>query len=308
MTSPEGYVSLGLIGFTDKGEYSSSEIYVANDLVHKDNKVWKCLQDNTSGITPAEGANWTIFVSGGGSGGVTSVNGKTGAVTISASDVGALPTDGTATKAVSDANGNNISNTYETLTGTRKIKKMISDMFSPDEAYAEGDYAIYNNVLYKFTGAKTAGAWDESKVQATTVADALNELNGNMQNAITTDNIGNQSVNYAETAGSANAVAWNNVSGRPSIPSLVSAVTTVNTESKEITIGASTIASFDLTYTAPSGFTAIGVVGINANTASSAITRFHLGGTGKVRIELRNMTSGSQTITISAVVLCKNNG
>ena len=37
----------------------------------------------------------------------------------------------------------------------------------------------------------------------------------NWQRIITSDNIGSQSVNYANSAGSAGSVAWNNVSGRP---------------------------------------------------------------------------------------------
>lgn len=47
----------------------------------------------------------------------------------------------------------------------------------------------------------------------------LNEKLGKKQDsstAITTSNISNQSVNHAVTAGSANAVAWGNVSGKPS--------------------------------------------------------------------------------------------
>lgn len=62
MSVPEGYVSLGLVGFTDKGDYDASAIYMQNDLVHKDNAIWKCKVDNTTGITPDENDNWTIFV------------------------------------------------------------------------------------------------------------------------------------------------------------------------------------------------------------------------------------------------------
>lgn len=133
------------------------------------------------------------------------------------------------------------------------------------------------------------------------------ELNSNLINkqdvktAINTSNIGRQSVNYANNAGN---VSWNNVIGRPSI---ANAVTTVTTETKQITINASSIISIDLPFISPNGFTAIGVIAVNANTASSAITRFMIVN-NNVRVELRNITSGQQTITISAVVLCKNNG
>ena len=116
--------------------------------------------------------------------------------------------------------------------------------------------------------------------------------------AITTSNIRSQSVNYANSAGS---VPWADISGRPSLSSVI---TTVNTQTKEFTVEASTILSVNLPYTVPSGYIALGVIAVNANTASSAITRFMLNG-NNVLIELRNITSGQQKITISAVVLCK---
>lgn len=60
----------------------------------------------------------------------------------------------------------------------------LGDAFSAAKAYAVGDYAIHENVLYKFTAAKAAGAWDASKVQAVTVASELCELNGKMNNKV----------------------------------------------------------------------------------------------------------------------------
>lgn len=55
----------------------------------------------------------------------------------------------------------------------------------------------------------------------TSLVNAINELNANIgkkqdaSTAITTGNIGQQSVKHATTAGSASAVAWGNVSGKP---------------------------------------------------------------------------------------------
>lgn len=132
----------------------------------------------------------------------------------------------------------------------------------------------------------------------------ISEINSNLSTkqdvntAITTSNIGSQNVNYANSAGS---VLWADVSGRPSLSNVI---TTVNTQTKEFTVEASTILSVNLPYTVPSGYIALGVIAVNANTASSAITRFMLNG-NNVLIELRNITSGQQKITISAVVLCK---
>lgn len=132
----------------------------------------------------------------------------------------------------------------------------------------------------------------------------ISEINSNLSTkqdantAITTSNIGSQNVNYANSAGS---VPWESIAGRPSLSSVI---TTVNTQTKEFTVEASTILSVNLPYTVPSGYIALGVIAVNANTASSAITRFMLNG-NNVLIELRNITSGQQKITISAVVLCK---
>lgn len=65
METPSGYKELGLAGFTDKGTYSSSATYVKNDLVHdEDNSIWKCLIDDTTGITPELGDNWELFIRG----------------------------------------------------------------------------------------------------------------------------------------------------------------------------------------------------------------------------------------------------
>lgn len=69
MVNPTGYTALDLIGFTDKGTYANNANYVRNDLVHYSGSIWRCLVDDTTGIAPAEGVNWTIFInqpSGGG--------------------------------------------------------------------------------------------------------------------------------------------------------------------------------------------------------------------------------------------------
>lgn len=62
MTTPSGYTALDFVGYTDKGTYSASATYVKNDLVHYDNSIWRCLLDDTTGQTPAEGTYWTIFI------------------------------------------------------------------------------------------------------------------------------------------------------------------------------------------------------------------------------------------------------
>lgn len=62
MIEPTGYTALDLIGFTDRGTYDANVHYVKNDLVHYGGSIWKILIDDTIGITPAEGPNYTIFM------------------------------------------------------------------------------------------------------------------------------------------------------------------------------------------------------------------------------------------------------
>ena len=97
---------------------------------------------------------------------------------------------GMVTVTASDAAGNTANASISIISGVTtydvylQIGNMVSDAFSITKAYVIGDYAIHENVLYKFTAAKAAGAWDASKVQAVTVANELCELNGKMNNKV----------------------------------------------------------------------------------------------------------------------------
>ena len=62
MVNPSGYTALDLVGFTDRGTYDPNYNYVANDLAHQGGNIWRCLIDDTIGITPEEGTNWTLWV------------------------------------------------------------------------------------------------------------------------------------------------------------------------------------------------------------------------------------------------------
>lgn len=62
MVEPTGYTALDLIGFTDKGGYDPTANYVKNDIVTVGNTKWRCKIDDTTGVTPAENANWTIYL------------------------------------------------------------------------------------------------------------------------------------------------------------------------------------------------------------------------------------------------------
>lgn len=65
MAVPDGMVVLDFVGFTDKGDYSSSTVYMENDLTHWKNTVWKCKSDNTVNVEPSESSPlWEIFIEG----------------------------------------------------------------------------------------------------------------------------------------------------------------------------------------------------------------------------------------------------
>ena len=59
----------------------------------------------------------------------------------------------------------------EALAG--EINDVVASDFSTSTAYAIGDYVIYNGVLYRFTAAHSAGAWDANDVTAVTVSSEL---------------------------------------------------------------------------------------------------------------------------------------
>ena len=62
MVNPTGYTALDLVGFTDKGTFAANVNYVRNDLVHYGGNIWLVLIDDTIGITPSEGVNYTLFI------------------------------------------------------------------------------------------------------------------------------------------------------------------------------------------------------------------------------------------------------
>lgn len=58
--------------------------------------------------------------------------------------------------------------------------KRTGDKFNETETYAVGNLCIKDDLLYKFTAAKEAGAWDETKVKATTIEAEFEQLNGDI--------------------------------------------------------------------------------------------------------------------------------
>lgn len=60
-------------------------------------------------------------------------------------------------------NGGGVNDTF--------ISPQIAAEFSTSKAYAVGDYCTYQGQVYRFTAAKSAGAWDSTKVTAVNIAD-----------------------------------------------------------------------------------------------------------------------------------------
>lgn len=58
--------------------------------------------------------------------------------------------------------------------------KRTGDKFNETETYAVGNLCIKDDLLYKFTAAKEAGAWDETKVKATTIEAEFEQLYGDI--------------------------------------------------------------------------------------------------------------------------------
>lgn len=75
----------------------------------------------------------------------------------------------------------NVGGTVHDINDTGARGMISPDVFSTAAAYEAGEYCIYNNTLYKFTEAKSAGAWDDSKASATDIASELSALNSSIE-------------------------------------------------------------------------------------------------------------------------------
>ena len=73
---------------------------------------------------------------------------------------------------ISKANLNQISGAIGTATLNRLVPQ-----FSTSVAYTKGQYTNYQNVLYRFTADKSAGAWDSTKVETASLNDLIDDVN-----------------------------------------------------------------------------------------------------------------------------------
>ena len=117
---------------------------------------------------------------------------RTGEVNITKENIGLGKVDNTSDNEKSVLSATKLSNTRKignaSFDGTKDVtlKEMgtldpIGDEFNSSLTYVVGDFCIYNNVLYKCTTAiDTAGEWNDSKWEATTVANEIATQNSNL--------------------------------------------------------------------------------------------------------------------------------
>ena len=161
MNVPTGYTELDMVGFTDKGTYSASAEYVKNDIVHYGNALWRCKIDETTGVTPAENTNWTLYI-----------NAADTLAAMTARDTsGIIGTPGATV---------NAQNLIDALAaGAAGIEN-----FAPAEsqtaaaAHAVGTYLTYNNTLYKVTTAIAIGdtLTPGTNISSTTVGEEIEQI------------------------------------------------------------------------------------------------------------------------------------
>ena len=137
MNVPTGYTALDLVGFTDKGAYSSSASYVKNDLVNYGGNKWICLIDDTTNITPEEGLNWHEWIELGSSVSIA----ETGTASASSTRKQQLTIDGVNTD----------------INGTKYLEQTISAQANTDTTFTFSSSELtYASVLDIFVGCKTA--------------------------------------------------------------------------------------------------------------------------------------------------------
>ena len=163
-----------------------------------------------------------------------------------------------------DSTGQAIANAIQGLNPT--VPSFISDAFSVERNYSNGDICIYDNKVYEFTSAKSAGAWDSTKVTQTTIGAVCTSLSN----------------------------------------SLTKLVMFVNSETKSTSVASGANATIDHTVTVPNGYTALAVVGFQLNgTGAGSVSVYNswLISTG-ARLQVHNHGTSSITLSSLCRMLC----
>ena len=169
-------------------EFSIQSTYAVGDYVMHDYKLYKCI----SAVTTAgnwNSAKWQECKIG------DEINGgvKFTAQTLTSeqkaqarNNIGAISQEEATPDAIrysaqslTDAQKNQARVNVGTVASTS-----IAEEFSTSKAYAVGDMVMYDSKLYKFKTAHSAGAWNNTQVDAISVDDELLNLRGDLNNNI----------------------------------------------------------------------------------------------------------------------------
>lgn len=216
----------GKIAFTPKGDYSSAVTYEYLDTVVYNGNAYAALK-TTTGNAPEEGSEyWTLLARGGTS--VPVATEDTEGVVKASDDIGVdsdakmiLRTDFTEQKNLVEIESGESRKVF-----FGKIVKAVSELIShinvKASTSATGHVKLSDSSAVTDSTGLALPATEKNASISGTMANQINTLNTNVNKkqdastAITASNISSQSVKYATSAGSANAVAWSKVTGKPS--------------------------------------------------------------------------------------------
>jgi len=216
----------GKIAFTPKGDYSSAVTYEYLDTVVYNGNAYAALK-TTTGNVPEDGSKYWILLARGGTSVSVATEGTEGVVKAS-DDIGVdsdakmiLRTDFTPQENLTELESGESRNTF-----FGKIAKAVSELIShinvKASTSATGHVKLSDSSAVTDSTGLALPATEKNASISGTMANQINTLNTNVNKkqdastAITASNISSQSVKYATSAGSANAVAWSKVTGKPS--------------------------------------------------------------------------------------------
>lgn len=202
----------GKVAFTPKGDYSSAVTYEYLDTVVYNGNAYAALK-TTAGNAPEEGSKYWILLARGGTSVPVATEDIKGAVKAS-EDIGVdsdanmvLKTDFTEQTNLTDIQSGESRNTF-----FGKIAKAVSELIShinvKASTSATGHVKLSDSSAVTDSTGLALPATEKNASISGTMANQISELNINLSKAITTSNIGSQSVNYANSAGTANSAKY----------------------------------------------------------------------------------------------------
>lgn len=202
----------GKIAFTPKGDYSSAVTYEYLDTVVYNGNAYAALK-TTTGNAPEEGSEYWRLLARGGTSVPVATEGTEGVVKAS-DDIGVdsdakmiLRTDFTSQENLTELESGESRNTF-----FGKIAKAVSELIShinvKASTSATGHVKLSDSSAVTDSTRLALPATEKNASISGTMANQISELNTNLSKAITTSNIGSQSVNYANSAGTANSAKY----------------------------------------------------------------------------------------------------